>query len=85
VITTLHNGAAELITDGLEGHVIRDADDTSALKNALIELANPEVRTRMRLRALTLASRCNFQRNVDELENVYMEIAERRNWRRRKA
>ena len=85
VITTRHNGAAELLTNGREGRVIQEADDTGALTEALIELADPEVRERMRLHALTLASRCTFERNVDELENVYMEIAERSNRRRRNA
>jgi hypothetical protein len=36
----------------------------------------------MRLHALALATRCSFERNVDELENVYAEIAEIRKRRR---
>jgi UDP-glucose:(heptosyl)LPS alpha-1,3-glucosyltransferase len=85
VITTRHNGAAELLTSGREGRVIQQADDTGALTEALIELADPAVRARMRLHTLALASRCTFERNVDELENVYMEIGERSNLRRRNA
>ena len=75
VITTRQNGASELLTDGREGRVITDADDTRALTGALLELADPEVRTRMRCHALELASRCSFERNVDEIEKVYAEIA----------
>ncbi|MGA2597634.1 MAG: glycosyltransferase family 4 protein [Bryobacteraceae bacterium] len=75
VITTRQNGASELLTDGREGRVIPDADDTRALTEALLELADPEVRTRMRCHALELASRCSFERNVDAIEKVYAEIA----------
>lgn len=85
VITTAHNGAAELLTDGREGRVIQDADDLDALTLALLELGEPEVRASMRQHALALASRCSFDRNVDEVEKVYMEIAGRPNWRRRGA
>jgi UDP-glucose:(heptosyl)LPS alpha-1,3-glucosyltransferase len=78
VITTRHNGAAELLTDGREGRLIDHADDTDALARALIELSDPEVRARMSLRALELTSRCSFERNVDEVEKVYAEAVERR-------
>ena len=78
VITTRHNGAAELLTDGREGRLIHHADDTDALASALIELADPEVRARMSLDALELRSRCSFERNVDEVEKVYSEAALRR-------
>ena len=78
VITTRHNGAAELLTDGREGRLIQHADDTDALAGALIELADPEVRARMSLNALELTSRCSFERNVDEVEKVYAEAAQRR-------
>jgi UDP-glucose:(heptosyl)LPS alpha-1,3-glucosyltransferase len=78
VITTRHNGAAELLTDGREGRLIQHADDTEALARALIELADPEVRARMSLDALELTSRCSFERNVDEVERVYAEAAQRR-------
>ena len=85
VITTRRNGAAELLTDGLEGRVIGDADLAEALTAALIELADPEIRARLRLHALQLASRCGFDRNVDEIEKVYAEIAARPQARRRSA
>ena len=78
VITTRHNGAAELLTDGREGRLIQHADDADALARALIELADPEVRARMSLDALELSSRCSFERNVDEVEKVYAEAAQRR-------
>jgi len=85
VITTAHNGASELLADGREGRVIQDANDVDALTLALLELAEPEVRANMRPHALALASRCSFERNVDEVERVYREIAGRPSWRRRSA
>ncbi len=85
VITTIHNGASELLADGREGRVIQDADDVDALTLALLELAEPEVRASMRPHAFALASRCSFDRNVDEVEKVYREIAGRPDLRRRSA
>lgn len=85
VITTAHNGASELLTDGREGRIIQDANDVDALTLALLELAEPEVRANMGPHALALASRCTFDRNVDEVEKVYMEMAGRPNLRRRSA
>jgi UDP-glucose:(heptosyl)LPS alpha-1,3-glucosyltransferase len=82
VITTRHNGAAELLTDGREGRLINHADDTDALAEALLDLADPEVRARMSLHTVELTSRCSFERNVDEVEKVYAEAAERRLGRR---
>jgi len=78
VITTRHNGAAELLTDGREGRLIDQADNIDALARALIELAGPEVRGKMSLHALDLTSRCSFERNVNEIEKVYAEAVERR-------
>jgi UDP-glucose:(heptosyl)LPS alpha-1,3-glucosyltransferase len=78
VITTRHNGAAELLADGLEGRVIQEADDIHALGQALIELAQPDVQARMRPAAVALGLRCSFERNVDQLEKVYAEIAKGR-------
>jgi UDP-glucose:(heptosyl)LPS alpha-1,3-glucosyltransferase len=78
VITTCHNGAAELLTDGREGRVIRDAGDVGALRDALIELAEPSVRKHMGNGARALAASHTFEHNVDELERVYGEILERR-------
>jgi len=77
VITTRQNGASELLTDGQEGRIIDRADDVQALQAALLELADSDVRDRMRLKALELASHCTFERNVDELENVYAEVLQR--------
>ena len=74
VITTRQNGASELLTDGREGRILERADDVPALQSALLELADSKVRDRMRCHGLELASRCTFERNVDELENVYAEL-----------
>jgi UDP-glucose:(heptosyl)LPS alpha-1,3-glucosyltransferase len=77
VITTRQNGAAELLTNGDEGRILDRADDVAALRDALLELADSEVRDRMRAKALELASHCTFEHNVDELENVYAEFLRR--------
>jgi UDP-glucose:(heptosyl)LPS alpha-1,3-glucosyltransferase len=77
VITTRQNGASELLTDGQEGRILEQPDDLPALQAALLELADPAVRDRMRSKALELASRCTLERNVDELERLYAEVLRR--------
>ena len=74
VITTRQNGAAELLTDGREGRVIAHAGDIPALASALGALSCPEARACMALHARELATRLDFRRNVDAVEQIYLEL-----------
>lgn len=76
VITTRANGASELLTHGLDGHIIESAADVEALAAALVDLTCPNTRARMSVRARQTAEANDFARNVDRIERVYAEIAE---------
>ena len=76
-ITTRANGASELLTEGLDGHIVESAADVEALAAALVDLTCGDTRARMSAHARQTAKRNDFMRNVDGIERVYMEVAER--------
>ena len=77
VITTRTNGASELLTHGVDGLVIDSAADVEALTTALSELTCPDTRSRISERARHVATAHDFTRNVEGIEDVYREIADR--------
>ncbi|MCW5980203.1 MAG: glycosyltransferase family 4 protein [Bryobacteraceae bacterium] len=77
VVTTRRNGAAELMTNGVEGFVIEEPDRTAALADAMERLTDPNLRRRMGEAARNLALCRSLERNVDEIEGVYREAAAR--------
>jgi UDP-glucose:(heptosyl)LPS alpha-1,3-glucosyltransferase len=74
VITTRTNGAAERLTDGHEGSVLPTPGDAAALAAALVELASPEVRSRMAVAAVACSARNTFAKNVEAIEKLYAEV-----------
>jgi UDP-glucose:(heptosyl)LPS alpha-1,3-glucosyltransferase len=74
-VTTRFNGAAELLTEGVDGFVCDDPADDVAMADQLRELLDPDVCRRMGDRARELALRHTLDRNCDETINVYREIA----------
>lgn len=78
VITTRHNGAGELITPGVEGHVLADPNDDGALAARIEDLACPVRRRLAAGAARQLALKHTFDRNCRELTAVY---DERLSWR----
>ena len=78
VVTTRHNGAAEAVTDGVEGFVIDSADDVAALGDRVGRLADAGLRRRMAAEAVKLRERLSMRRHVAELTTVYGELLEAR-------
>jgi UDP-glucose:(heptosyl)LPS alpha-1,3-glucosyltransferase len=78
VITSRCNGASEHVTEGREGFVIDDPDDVPALARAMRALTDAPLRRRMSVPAVELARRHDLARNVDALEAVLYEAADRR-------
>jgi UDP-glucose:(heptosyl)LPS alpha-1,3-glucosyltransferase len=74
-VTTRWNGAAELLTEGLDGFVLEDPADDEALADRLRRLLDADVRRRMGKAARQLALRHSLERNCDEILDVYQEIA----------
>jgi len=78
VITTKDNGSSELITDGVEGFVLSSPRDTEELSRRIVEMADPEQRSRLSREARALAERYSLQRNLEEITRVYEEFSEKR-------
>ncbi len=78
VITTMFNGAAEVIQDGREGFVIESPENVGLWARRIEDLAAPELRSRMSERALALREKISMARHVGELEAVFAEVVERK-------
>ncbi len=77
-VTTRYNGAAELLTEGVDGCVISDPADEAELAAALRPLFHREVRQRMGEAARKLALKYTLDRNCDQILSIYGQIAGRR-------
>jgi len=75
VVTTRHNGAAEVIKPGRQGEVIDSPADPVALAGALTRALRPEVRAACRRDAEQLREYLSMARHARELKALYEEIA----------
>lgn len=78
VITTRHNGAAEVMQDGVHGYVIESADDVPALGEAIGRLLDPDRRRTMAQQARTLRERISMSRHARELMQLYEQLHQRK-------
>jgi UDP-glucose:(heptosyl)LPS alpha-1,3-glucosyltransferase len=78
VVTTRHNGAAELMAHGRDGFVLDDPGDARGLAALMAQATAPDVRQRVSLAARELALRNTLDANVDAVENAYFEAIARR-------
>lgn len=76
VITSRFAGAAELFSEGVEGHVLRDPADVEELLSRLVPLFDPAVRRRMGEAARRMALKHPFDRNVEQILALYGEIGD---------
>ena len=76
-VTTVYNGAAEILAVSGAGIVVSSPKDTKAIVAAMEELADPRRRAARREACLAVADRLGVERHVDELMNVYAEITAR--------
>jgi UDP-glucose:(heptosyl)LPS alpha-1,3-glucosyltransferase len=77
-VTSRFNGAAELLSEGVEGFVLADPADDCELFDRLAELMDPALRAQMGEAARRLAMQHSLDRNCDELMAIYQERARRR-------
>ena len=77
-VTTRFNGAAELLTEGVDGSVISDPADDAELAAALRPLLDQNVRQRMGEAARKLALKHTLDRNCDQIVSIYEHIAGRK-------
>jgi UDP-glucose:(heptosyl)LPS alpha-1,3-glucosyltransferase len=70
-ISTVFNGACEIMTDGRHGYVLQDPADVDALTTAMSSVLNPQTRQKMREACLALRPRLSFEAHMDRLEEIY--------------
>ena len=78
VITTEHNGAAELITQGENGYTIKDTGDPEALAHSITRLLPKEVRGEMGKHARTTAQKFTIDKNTQETVALYEKVRTRK-------
>jgi UDP-glucose:(heptosyl)LPS alpha-1,3-glucosyltransferase len=74
VVTSRYNGAGELMTSGVEGHIVNDPASVDELTECLRRLVDPAARAPMALAARELALRHSLDCNCRELLAVYEEV-----------
>jgi UDP-glucose:(heptosyl)LPS alpha-1,3-glucosyltransferase len=74
VVTTRFNGAGELITEGVEGHIVNDPANPSELADVLRPLFDAQRRELMSNAARKLAVQHTLERNCREILAVYQEF-----------
>jgi UDP-glucose:(heptosyl)LPS alpha-1,3-glucosyltransferase len=78
VITTLCNGASELMTDGREGYLLTAPDALCELAGALDRMADDMVRVPMSAQARQLGNDQSLDTHVDRLLRVFEDVASSR-------
>jgi glycosyltransferase involved in cell wall biosynthesis len=70
-ITTVQNGACEVIEEGRHGYVLGDPGDVEGIAAAMRNLLDPAVRVAQREACLALRPQLSYQRHLDQLESLY--------------
>ena len=81
VITTSFNGAAEVIQDGCNGFVIKTPDDIGLWARRIEDLSSADLRGKIAAKAQSIREDISMTRHVEQLDNVFTEIAERKGCR----
>jgi len=77
VVTTSHNGASEILTEGLDGFVMPDPGDWQHLAQRLKTLLDPASRQRIGAAARRLAERHPLEANYRQVMALWQQIAGR--------
>jgi UDP-glucose:(heptosyl)LPS alpha-1,3-glucosyltransferase len=77
-ISTVFNGACEIMTPGRHGFVLENPGDVAALAAAMRRMLDPSARAAMRQACLELRGELSFDAHVERLEQIYADrIGER--------
>ncbi len=77
VISTVKNGACEIMADGVHGSVLADPDDTEALAAAMRKWLDPGVRLAGSEQCLLLRPALSVENHLARLESLYREALSR--------
>ncbi len=73
-ITTLHNGASEVMLDGVHGFVIPNPDEIQVLADRIHRMRDSALTLRMSAAAASLGPKLTMTRHVDEMIEFYDQI-----------
>jgi len=71
VISTVLNGACEIMEEGQHGYVLKDPGDVDALATAMGNLLEAGTRGRMHNQCIDLRARLSFDAHMDRVEEIY--------------
>lgn len=71
VISTVRNGACEIMQNGRHGFVLTDPQDVAALADAMRGLMDPQARSAMRRECIALRPALSFDVHLDRLLGIY--------------
>lgn len=79
VVVSIENGTFEIITDGVDGLILRDPNDAAALASMIRRLYNDkEFRSQMAERAAQTAAQFTWERNGRDLSAIFHEVLRRK-------
>lgn len=79
VVVSSANGTCEIMSDGVDGLILRDPTDASTLAEMIHRLyENPEFRSRLGANAAETARRYTWERNGREMITIFQEILQRK-------
>ena len=78
LITSRYNGASEMFRDGQDVLLVDDPADDAAMAGAMRILLDDSARRRLGEAARATILQHSFQRNVDQILEIYQEILDRR-------
>ena len=71
VISTVFNGATEIMTDGVHGYVLTNPTDVDALAEAMRKMLDLTRRSAMRDACLRLRAKLSYEHHLDQLTAIY--------------
>jgi len=71
VISTIFNGATEVMTDGRHGFILPDPADVGALADRMNRLVDDPTRHRMAAACLELRPTLSYEHHLNQLETIY--------------
>lgn len=77
-ISTMWDGASEMIEHGVNGYVLQDANDAGGLAHLVRQLADPAVRKRMSEAAAKVGERISMARHAEQMLALYDEVVRNR-------
>jgi UDP-glucose:(heptosyl)LPS alpha-1,3-glucosyltransferase len=73
-ISTIFNGACEIMTDGREGFVVRDPNDAVTIAHMIRQMLDADRRALMSEAALALRPQLAYDRHLNALEEIYHRV-----------